>query len=251
MQPVSPLSLLILGFLLGLKHATDADHIVAVTAIVSKQKTLRHAALVGVSWGIGHTLMIVVVGIAIILFHVVIPPRTQLTFEFIVAIMLVVLGCLNVMGVMPIILSRLSGSQQSHEHTSAAHHTHHDAFPAHLWHHRTLSEFVKEHGLFQLIRPLVVGLVHGLAGSAAVALLVLGSITNERTAILYLGIFGFGTIIGMMMLTTLIGLPIVAGSKTFARFDRTVTMLSGILSIGYGVYFGYQIGIIDRLFFMR
>lgn len=247
MNPVTPLSLLTLGFILGLKHATDADHIVAVTAIVSKQKTLRHAALVGISWGIGHTFMIIIVGVAIILFHVSIPERMQLSFEFIVAIMLIVLGILNVSGVMPTILTRFTGSHHTHDH-HGVHHTHTHEFPSLFGHHQALSEFIREHGLFHLIRPLFVGLIHGLAGSAAVALLVLGSIADEKTAIVYLGIFGLGTIVGMMILTTLIGLPIIAGGKAYSRFDRVITTLSGVLSMGYGLYFGYQIGIVQKLF---
>lgn len=248
---VSPLSILILGFLLGLKHATDADHVVAVTTIVSKQRKLRHAAMVGVTWGIGHTLMIMVVGIAIIIFHVSIPEKTQLTFEFFVAIALVILGLLNVTGIMKNLMDRFS---YLHSHTH-----HHDRLHIHIHQHdedlhnkpqahETTTEFLSSHGIMHLVRPLVVGIIHGLAGSAAVALLVLGSISDERMAILYLGIFGIGTIVGMMLITTLLGIPIISGSKKFARFDHAVTVIAGFLSIMYGLYFGYQIGFVEGLF---
>lgn len=251
MNPISPFSILVLGFLLGLKHATDADHVVAVTTIVSKQRKLRHAAMVGVTWGIGHTLMIIVVGIAIIIFHVSIPEKTQLLFEFIVAIALVVLGLLNITGIMKHLMDRFSNLHSHMHHHDRVHiHVHHHAVDLHKTPqaHEAVSEFLSNHGIMHLLRPLIVGIIHGLAGSAAVALLVLGSITDERMAILYLGIFGVGTIIGMMLITTLLGIPIISGSKKFSRFDRTVTVIAGLLSIMYGLYFGYQIGFVDGLF---
>lgn len=251
MNPISPFSILALGFLLGLKHATDADHVVAVTTIVSKQRKLRHAAMVGVTWGIGHTLMIIVVGIAIIIFHVSIPEKTQLLFEFIVAIALVVLGFLNITGIMKHLMDRFSNLHSHMHHHDRVHvHVHHHAVDLHKTPkaHEAVSEFLSSHGIMHLVRPLIVGIIHGLAGSAAVALLVLGSITEERMAILYLGIFGIGTIIGMMLITTLLGIPIISGSKKFARFDHTVTVIAGLLSIMYGLYFGYQIGFVEGLF---
>lgn len=193
----APLTILSIGFLLGLKHATDADHVVAVTTIVARERNLKKAAMVGMSWGIGHTLMIMVVGVAIILFQLSIPPRIQNLFELSVAIALVILGILTLTGI----------SERFHTHDFA--------------------------------RPFVVGLIHGLAGSSAIALLILGSITDTITAILYLGIFGVGTIVGMMTVTTILGL---------ARVNRTLTVLSGLISIAYGIYFGlphlFQLGLI-------
>lgn len=244
-------TILTLGFLLGLKHATDADHVVAVTTIVSRSRKLRHAAMVGISWGIGHTFMIMVVGIAIILFHVSIPEKLQLTFEFIVAVALVVLGILNLSGVMQKLLASVSGLHSHfHRHDRIHIHIHHhDAdLSRQNTRHENVTEFIAHHGVFQLFRPLIVGIIHGLAGSAAVALLVLGSISNETTALLYLGVFGIGTIIGMMLITTLLGIPIIAGSNKFTRFDRAITVLAGLVSIGYGLYFGYTIGFVEGLF---
>ena len=251
---MSPLSILILGFILGLKHATDADHVVAVTTIVTRQRKLRHAALVGITWGIGHTLMIIIVGIAIIIFHVSIPERAQLSFEFVVAVALVVLGLLNLTGIMKRIMTKLEALRPLHTHLhfhGAAHvhmHNHPEHFHEDPGSHEAVAEFIYHHGVVQLLRPFIVGLIHGLAGSAAVALLVLGSISDERVAVVYLAIFGVGTIVGMMLITTLLGVPIIAGSKKFARFDRIVTALSGVISVAYGLSFGYHIGIVDGLF---
>lgn len=248
---MSALTILFLGFLLGLKHAADADHVVAVTTIVSRARKLRHAAMVGITWGIGHTFMIVAVGVVIIFFHVSIPVRLQLLFEFIVAMALVILGLLNLSGVMKHLLiafGRLHSHFHSHDRVHVHVHAHENALHEQAEPHEHVSEFVTQHGILQLIRPLMVGIIHGLAGSAAIALLVLGSISDAITGFLYLGIFSVGTIVGMTALTTLLGVPIVAGSKKFVRFDRIVTTIAGCISIIYGLYFGYHIGVTEGLF---
>lgn len=234
---MQPITVLALGFLLGLKHATDADHIVAVTTIVTRQKKLTHAALVGAVWGIGHTLMIIVVGVVLILFHISIPEQTQLLFELIVAIALIFLGALNISGVTPSLMHRFGPHQHLHTHDETRAHPHNH-----------LTDVIGTVGLFHFIRPLIVGLIHGLAGSAAITLLILGSITDGRMAALYLCIFGLGTITGMMLVTTLMGIPILAGSKKFEKFDSIVTRLSGYLSILYGLYFGYHLIVTQGLF---
>src|SRR5258708_6928622 len=97
---ISLLSIVVIGFLLGMRHATDADHVIAVTTIVSRQRSIRQASLIGALWGVGHTLTICVVGAAIIVFHVLIPPRVGLAMELCVGLMLVLLGALNLTGVM-------------------------------------------------------------------------------------------------------------------------------------------------------
>lgn len=234
---MQPITVLILGFLLGLKHATDADHVVAVTTIVTSQKKLVHAALVGAVWGIGHTLMILIVGVALILFHISIPEQAQLFFELFVAVALIILGVLNLSGVSHSLMHRFGPHQHPHTHDEA-----------HIHPHNHLTDIIGTVGLFHFIRPLIVGLIHGLAGSAAITLLILGSITDGRMAALYLGIFGLGTITGMMLITTLMGIPILAGSKKFEKFDLIVTRVSGYLSILYGVYFGYHIVVTQGLF---
>src|SRR6202163_3095590 len=97
---ITLLSIIALGFFLGMRHATDPDHVIAVTTIVSRQRSIRHAALIGILWGLGHTITILAVGSAIILFGLVIPPRVGLTMEFSVGLMLVLLGVLNLSGMM-------------------------------------------------------------------------------------------------------------------------------------------------------
>src|SRR5260370_25289495 len=195
------LSIVALGFFLGMRHATDADHVIAVTTIVSRQRSIRHVALIAVLWGVGHTITILVVGSAIILFGLVIPPRAGLTMELSVGVMLILLGILNLSGMMRWItetVTPLQPGQHSHPHGHGDYvHSHPhghgpeehghsaDATPV-TWMDRTFGQL----GLYQVVRPLAVGIVHALAGSAAVALLVLTTIRVPSWSVFYLLLFG-------------------------------------------------------------
>jgi high-affinity nickel-transport protein len=103
-------------------------------------------------------------------------------------------------------------------------------------------------GLFNVLRPLVIGIVHGLAGSAAVALLVMTTIHNPWWAIAYLLLFGVGTIAGMMFITALLAMPFAFTSRTFFDWNRGMAIASGLLSLGFGLFLSYQIGFVDGLF---
>lgn len=210
-----------LGFVLGMKHATDADHVVAVTTIVGRQRNPWASARVGALWGVGHTLTILLLGGAIILFHLVVPPHLGLGLEFAVAGMLVALGVLS--------LRRARAAPSAHDHGSGAH----------------------VHGAVEQrpgLRPLGIGLVHGLAGSAAIALLVLGSIQQPALGVLYLLIFGVGTVGGMMLLTTLISVPVVVAASRSEKLSLWLGRAAGILSVGLGLFLMARIGFVDGLF---
>jgi len=211
------LAILVLGFFLGMRHATDPDHVVAVTTIVSRERTLLHATLIGALWGLGHTFTILAVGTAIIVFKLTIPPRLGLTMELSVGLTLILLGGLNLTGILRraiewITLRRLGSGAHSHflfgrwiVHTHDA-----DGEPILLDSISLLGWtplWWKQLGVFHILRPLIVGIVHGLAGSAAVALLVLTTIRHPSWAIGYLLIFGLGTVAGMMLITAVIALP--------------------------------------------
>lgn len=218
------LAVLALGFFLGMRHATDADHVIAVTTIVSRHRSARSAALIGGLWGLGHTLTILVIGGGIVVFRWVIPPRVGLSMEFAVGVMLIVLGVMNLTGALERISESARAATGAEEQAGAL-------------------------STRQAVRPLVVGVVHGLAGSAAVALLVLATIQSATWALLYLVIFGIGTIVGMMLMTAAIGVPLaLTGGAGFGRVNRGLRWASGVVSLAFGLFIAYRIGIVDGLF---
>ena len=258
----SGLAILAIGFFLGMRHATDPDHVIAVSTIVSRERSLAKAALIGILWGVGHTLTILAVGAAIILFGLAIPARVGLTMEFCVGLMLILLGVLNLTGAMKWMSDKFSPAHPPvtgehahiHEHDAKLH-FHWHSHAAEREHHaeslappQTLERSLGGLGLYQTLRPLFVGIVHGLAGSAAVALLVLSAIREPKWAVLYLLVFGIGTIAGMMLITTIIALPFSFVGYRFAWLNRSLIIGSGVLSLAFGLFVCYQIGFVDGFF---
>jgi len=188
------LSIAFLGFLLGVRHAIDPDHVIAVGTIATRTTSFRRAAAVGALWGIGHTLTILAVGGTIILLRVVISPRVGLAMEFAVALMLILLGVQN-----------LASARQA---TAPA------PSPA---------------------RPFVVGMVHGMAGSAAIVLLVLATVTDPYWALAYLILFGTGTVVGMIIVTGIIAVPASLALARVRNARRWLTLASGVASVVLGV----------------
>jgi high-affinity nickel-transport protein len=199
------LSALAIGFLLGMRHATDGDHVVAVTAIASGEKSVARAMRIGAAWGIGHSATLLLVGGTIVLFGLTIPPRLGLAFEMLVALMLIGLGAWT-----------LSGREIGHVHS------------------------VK--------RPIAVGFVHGLAGSAFVALLVLAAIPGWVSQLAYLGLFGLGTVAGMALITAAIALPANAVARRYANMRQSIRIASGMASIAFGLFLAHKVGLVDGLF---
>jgi high-affinity nickel-transport protein len=213
-----------------MRHATDPDHVVAVTTIVSRERTMLHAALIGALWGVGHTVTILLVGSAIILFKLTIPARVGLSMELSVGLMLILLGVLNLTGVLRRAIEWLTihrfgpgahshfllGRWMVHTHDEDGEPIFLDSFSILGW----TPQWWKKLGLFHVLRPLAVGIVHGLAGSAAVALLVLATISRPSWAIGYLLIFGMGTIAGMMLITAAIAIPFAYSVQHFFRFPE-------------------------------
>jgi len=258
---ISLLSIVAMGFFLGMRHATDPDHVIAVTTIVTRQRDLGRAALVGAFWGLGHTLTISVVGAAIILFDLIIPARVGLSMELSVGIMLVILGAMNVAG---FLRSAPVAGAHHHDHEGAIHshpHSHGDYIHTHPHGHgpeahphapsetplATLDRALAKLALYQHVRPLVVGIVHGLAGSAAVALLVLTTIRDPLWAIAYLVVFGLGTIAGMMVITMSIASTFKLVGRGQAASQR-LGLASGVLSLVFGLVVAYQICVVGGLF---
>jgi high-affinity nickel-transport protein len=244
-------TVVLLGLFLGVRHSTDPDHVVAVSTIVSRQGSIKSSAAIGLLWGLGHTLTIFFVGSAIIIFGVVIPPRLGLSMEFSVALMLILLGLLNLTGVMRWITERLTPMKKgvAQEAGVLAHASVGGAKQTITSRIRTVANStVGKLGLYQTLRPLFVGLVHGLAGSAAVALLVLSTIKSPVWATAYLLVFGLGTMVGMMLMTAAISVPMVYTGKRFFNMNRHLTVVSGLASVAFGTFLVYQIGFVDGLF---
>jgi high-affinity nickel-transport protein len=251
-------AILILSFLLGMRHATDPDHVVAITTIVTKQRGIAKAALIGAFWGLGHTFTIFVVGTTIILFQVAIPPRLGLSMEFAVAAMLILLGILNLTGILRWLQERFTPSTQisgastprSERDLAKTQIVGTSGTP------QVVGDTIKDApdgvfrgvGLYNVLRPLVIGIVHGLAGSAAVALLVMTTIRDSWWAIAYLLLFGVGTIAGMTVITAVIAMPFASTIKRFSGWNRGMAVASGLLSLGFGLFLSYQIGVVDGLF---
>jgi ABC-type nickel/cobalt efflux system permease component RcnA len=259
------LAVVLLGFFLGMRHATDPDHVIAVTTIVARQRQRGGAALIGALWGLGHTLTILVVGGGIVLLGWVIPHRVELLLELVVGAMLIALGLVNLWGVRPAVPGDRApqrGHDQSgvhvhpHAHGDYVHthpHQHDPESHPHTAEQTPLARLDHRLGslsLYQAVRPVVVGIVHGLAGSAAVALLVLAAIRDPAWSILYLLVFGLGTIAGMMLVTAAIAWPFARAGARYAGLGRGLRVASGLVSVGFGLVLAYKIGVVDGLFIL-
>jgi high-affinity nickel-transport protein len=229
-------SVICLGFVLGMRHATDADHVVAVSTIVTRQRNVRAAAMIGALWGVGHTLTLLAVGGGIVLFGLVISPRLGMSMEFSVGLMLILLGAwnLNVFGkwrrsnrdsnVMP------PGTVEDESEVV-----------------RRLDSRFAAGSFYQALRPFAVGTVHGLAGSAAVALMVLPMIHDAYWALGYLLVFGVGTIAGMMAITAAIAWPFSHAAARSTVTHRRLGWASGFASFCFGLFMVYHIGVTQGL----
>jgi len=253
-------SFLFLGFFLGMRHATDADHVVAIATIVSREHSVAGSALIGAAWGVGHTITVMAVGAAIIVFGVVIPPRLGLSMEFAVGVMLILLGVLTLTGI-----GRAVGTAHAHAGVHGGHaldvhdhlhahgdyvhqhpHAHYPGAHGHAEEHTPLARLDRSWlgriALYEWLRPFAVGLVHGLAGSAAVALMVLSIIRDPATALGYLLLFGLGTIVGMMLITLMLSAPFVFTAVNLPKFNWQLRVASGLVSFVFGVVLVYGIG---------
>ncbi|MBV9928610.1 MAG: sulfite exporter TauE/SafE family protein [Acidobacteria bacterium] len=232
----STASVLALGLVFGLKHALEADHLAAVCAIVSERKSVLSSSLVGGLWGVGHTVSLLAAGVLVILLRVEIGKRTEMALEFCVALMLVALGANAVRR-----LRRGTLHWHAHSHGPRSHaHPHlHEGAPESGPH--------THHGFRMGARPLVVGMIHGLAGSAALMLLVLSTIKSPLAGLAYILVFGVGSVGGMMAMSLLVGLPFHFTGLRFARANLALRGLAGLFSLCFGLFMVYEIGFVDGL----
>lgn len=216
----SAAALLLIGFVFGLRHAIEADHLAAVSAIVSEHKNVLTASIIGGFWGLGHTISLFVVGALVIFAKLQISESTEGYLEGIVGIMLVLLG-LNA-------IRKIFAAEKIHTHT----HSHGGHEHTHIHLHKDESSESSHHRFAP--RSVAVGMVHGLAGSAGLMLLVLPSIDSPLVALIYIAIFGVGSIAGMMIMSVLMGLPLYFTAGRFVAVNKGIRFLAGAFSLVWG-----------------
>jgi sulfite exporter TauE/SafE len=240
----SLIGILGLGFVLGLKHALDADHLVAVSTIVGREQSIWKSAWVGAIWGMGHTASLFVAAVVVIVLRISISPTVAMSLEFCVGLMLMILGA-------DLLRRVIRGDIAVHSHP----HAHGDALTdhadgelhAHLHVHTPVAsgDAHVHHGVGR--RPFFVGLVHGLAGSAALMLFVLSTIDSPWAALLYVLVFGAGTIGGMLVMSGLIGLPFALASRRLSMMVGRIQVVVGLGSLLFGAAYTWQVAVRDGL----
>lgn len=227
---MTPTVLLGFGLLLGVRHALDADHVVAVSTIVTRHRRLGQAALVGLLWGVGHTITLLAAGLALLLFRWTLPPALTLSFELAAGVLLVGLGLETVRG-----FRRKQVHLHRHDHGSAPH--------VHFHSHRADPSHAHGHAPPSAGRPLLLGLAHGLAGSAALTLLALSTVASLWQGLLFISVFGIGSILGMMAVSLLIGLPFALTPGRLARVHQAIRLTAGLASTALGLSIVWATGL--------
>lgn len=218
------------GFVLGLRHALDPDHLVAVSTIVSEHKSVARSSLVGTFWGLGHTTSLLGISVVILLLRTSIPEHTSLWLELPVALMLVVLGINTLWRTL-----RERG-WQVHTHV----HSHEQGTPHSHIHLHAHDEHIHRHHLLRVgRRPFLVGLVHGVAGSAAITLAVVATIPSIALGLIYIAVFGIGSIGGMLLMSAMIGLPFALTARRFSVLNGGIRLLAGLFSVLFGLWLAW------------
>ena len=232
------LALLGLGLIFGLKHATEVDHVVAISTIVSQDRNLLRSATVGALWGVGHTASLLITGAIVLSLRVAIPGRISHWLEFCVAVMIIGLGA-------SALWRALRKGSDVHVHK----HSHDDVSHVHVHFHEATTRHDHDpssthtHAVSAVgIKPVLIGMIHGLAGSGALTLLVLTQISSAWLGMLYLAIFGVGSIVGMLLMSGIIGLPFALTARSPSRLHHRLQTAAAGLSIVFGLWYAYQTG---------
>ena len=214
-----------LGSLLGMRHALEPDHLAAVSTLITGERNSVKAALLGACWGLGHTSALIAVGTVLVLLRAEMPVRVADAFEFCVALMLIALG------LRAIYLAARDGSAgpaRLHQHGGTLHV--HKGVSAHI-----------HIGTWTLARrPLLVGAIHGLAGSGALTALVLTTLPSTTARLTYMAVFGLGSTLGMAALSGLLGWPLARAGQN-RRLARALSLAVGCASTVLGVVWGYPL----------
>jgi len=234
------LSILIFGFLLGLRHAVEADHVAAVASMATRSTSLADGIRMGATWGMGHTLTLLLFGSIVIFSDSLIPETMALSLEFVVGIMLVALGT--------DVIYRMRKERihfHVHEHADGIKHFHAHSHAGENKHNDSAHEH--EHKNKFPLRPLFVGMMHGMAGSAALIILTLQTVETPTMGFIYIFIFGFGSVAGMAMMAMIIMIPLRHSAKRLTHIYGRIQATIGIATLGLGSYVMYEIGIVQGL----
>lgn len=223
MELISAVAVLIAGFFLGVQHALDADHVIAVSTMVSRSRSLKRSALLGILWGSGHTTTLLLTGLLVLFFRLAIPKVLESLFEVLVGFVLVLLGAMVVKN-----LRAKSLHIHSHNHNGKTH--------VHVHGHSQTAAHQHQHRIF------FVGTLHGLAGSAALMLIILSTIKSVGLGILYIIFFGAGSIFGMLVFAALFYVPLFITERHFPLVNQVISLTIGLASIFFGVYLLLMIG---------
>lgn len=233
---VSALAVLGIGLVFGLKHATEVDHVVAVSTIVSRHKNVLHSALVGALWGAGHTASLLFISAIVLTLRIAIPETVSGWLEFGVALMIIGLG---ISALVRSLRKNAEVHVHRHDHDGLSHtHVH---FHENETRHGPAVQSQHSHAVSRPgWKPVLIGMVHGLAGSGALTLLVLTQISSTWIGLLYVATFGVGSIAGMLLMSGLIGLPFALTSRNLTHAHQGLQTAAAVLSIGFGLWYAYQ-----------
>ena len=238
LESLSTLAVLGIGLVFGLKHATEVDHVIAVSTIVSQHKSVFRSALVGLLWGAGHTASLLLVGVVVLALRVSIPERVSSWLELGVALMIIGLG-------LSALWRALRKSRKVHVHQ----HNHDGVSHVHIHFHENETKhepaisLPHSHAVLRLgWKPVLIGTMHGLAGSGALTLLVLTQISSPWIGLLYLAIFGFGSMVGMLLMSGVIGFPFALTSTRLTHAHDRLQTVAAVLSICFGIWYAYETG---------
>jgi sulfite exporter TauE/SafE len=232
---MTPLATLTLGLLLGLKHAFDSDHLIAVSTIVTRERSPWRSLWIGLFWGIGHTVTLLAVGVLVLGLKAQIPPPVGLSLECFVGVVLLGLGLVTLYD---------CWKKRLHAHT----HIHEGSSHSHFHMHADSTAHQHQHPVRLGVKPVLLGMVHGLAGSAALMLLVLTTIPSATLGFLYIGIFGLGSVVGMGVVSLVMGLFFSMATARLRSFDQGLRLTVGALSTAFGAWMIVEIGFVQGLF---
>jgi ABC-type nickel/cobalt efflux system permease component RcnA len=228
----SVIAALSLGFWLGIRHALDADHLVAVSTIVSEHKSLLRSSIIGTFWGLGHTASLLGVSLFVVLLRITVSQSVAPYMEIPVAVMLIALGTNSIWQAWR--ERGISIHAHAHAHEGADEHKH-----LHLHTHK---EHDHKHLSFRVGRkPFLVGMVHGFAGSAVLMIAVLTTMPTVALGLIYIAVFGLGSVGGMLLMSALISLPFVATAQKFSSINKGIRLVAGLFSVAFGLMLGWEL----------